>query len=133
MTTKKSGPGRPRRAKKKPPEGIDMARECARAVMSKNAQEPLILDISKFATVADYFIICHSETGRQVQAIAETAIEELYKKGAGLVGEEGIMEAKWVVLDWGDVVVHVFEKSYREFYDLERLWIHAEEVPLPEE
>ena len=42
-------------------------------------------------------------------------------------------EARWIVLDWGDVVAHVFEKSYREFYDLERLWIHAEEVPLPEE
>jgi len=133
LTANKHGIRRPRRAKKKPPEAIDMARECARAVLSKKAEDPLILDIRKFATVADYFVICHGTTGKQVRAIAEAVVEQLYKKGARLIGEEGMAESRWVVLDWGDVVVHVFEKSCREFYDLERLWIHADEVPLSEE
>ena len=68
-----------------------------------------------------------------MQAVAQNVIESLKKAGAKMVGEEGLIEGRWVVLDWGDVVVHVFDEPLRSFYDLERLWIHGEEVPVPEE
>lgn len=123
-----------KRAKKKRlPEGKALALFCAGAVMDKKAEEPVVLDIRGLSSVTDYFVICHGLSGRQVQAIAENVKERAHKAGVRLLGEEGFTEARWVLLDFGDVVVHVFQEEVRKFYNLERLWIHGSEVEIPEE
>jgi len=134
LSAKKRAPRRPRKPKKKtPPVGLARAMLCARAALDKSAQDLVVLDIGKMSSVADYFIVCHGSSDRQAQAIAQNVIAELHNEGARMLGEEGMTEGRWVLLDWGDVVVHVFEESHRYFYNLERLWIHAEEVEIPEE
>jgi len=122
-----------KRVKKKPPTGLDRAILCARAILEKKAQDLMVLDIHEMSSIADYFVMCHGSGDRQVQAIAQSVIDKLRTEGVRLIGEEGFTEGRWVLLDCGDVVVHVFEESCRRFYDLERLWIHAEEVEVPEE
>lgn len=131
MAEKKRTTKRAKTRKKKPPEGKELALLCVEAALDKKAEEPVILDIRKLTSVADYFVICHGTSTRQVQAIAENIIEKLAKAGVRLLGEEGMPECKWVLLDATDVVVHIFDEPVRRFYDLEKLWIHAKEVKLP--
>lgn len=128
MPAKKTRKKRMKRAKVKPPEGRKLAQLCALAALDKKAEEPVVLDMRKLSSVADYFVICHGTSYRQVQAIAEHVREQLLKSGVRILGEEGVTEGRWALLDAGDVVVHVFNEPVRRFYDLERLWIHAPEV-----
>ena len=134
MPQKKSAPKKAiKRKKKSPPAGLDRAVLCAHAVIGKKAEEPLILDVKKISDMADYFVICHGIGSRHVRAIAENVIEKLHKAKIKVIGKEGLTEAKWVLVDCGDVVVHVFDEPFRGFYNLERIWIHAEEVEIPDE
>jgi ribosome-associated protein len=122
-----------RRKKKAPPSSLERAVLCAHAAIEKKAEEPLILDMTKISDMAEFFVICHGIGTRHVQAIAENIIERLHKAKIKMIGEEGLMEAQWVLLDCGDVVVHIFDEPSRNFYNLERLWIHSEEVEIPKE
>ncbi len=94
----------------------------------KKAEEILVLDVKKQSSFAQYFIITHGNTDRHVNAIAENIISEMKKKGEPAWQVEGLREAKWVLLDFGPVVVHIFLKELREFYALERLWGDAKRV-----
>lgn len=101
---------------------------CADAIRVKKAFKLAILEIKGLSSIADYFVICSGKSDRQVQAIASAIEVTLKKEGIYPLGVEGFSEAKWVLLDYDDVVVHVFYEGVREFYDLEGLWSDAPNV-----
>ena len=96
-----------------------LARE---AGLDKKAEEPIILDLNKFNTVARYFVIVHGNSHPHVKAIAENIRAKIEVKGARLLHVEGLEEGLWVLLDFGGVMVHVFYRQLRDYYGLERLW-----------
>jgi ribosome-associated protein len=95
------------------------------AVLSKKVLDPVILDVSKLTSIADTFIICSGRSNRQVAAIADHVKQSLKKQGIKPLSIDGKKEGHWVLLDYGDVVIHVFYDSVRRFYDLEGLWVDA--------
>ena len=94
----------------------------------KKASDVLLLDIRELTTIADYFVICSGNNTRQIQAIAEAIDEELDNQGARLFAREGVADNGWVLLDFGDIIVHIFGPNEREYYRLERLWNDAKTV-----
>lgn len=92
------------------------------ALDEKMAEEITVIDISKVSTVADYFIIANGRNTNQVQAIVDNVTEKLGRAGYNYRQIEGYQEARWVLLDYQDVVIHVFSSDDRRFYDLERIW-----------
>ena len=103
---------------------------CARAALDHKAIDLAILEVKKLSSFADYFVISSGSSDRQVQAIASHIEEKLGKQGLHPLGIEGKREGRWVLLDYGDVVIHIFYHPIREFYDLERLWSDAPKVEL---
>jgi len=106
--------------------------ECSRSAVDKKAYDLVVLDTAKLTSIADYFIICTGRSDTQVQAIAEAVTEHLAALGVKPLSTEGLERGQWVLLDYGDVVVHVFQAPVRAFYDLERLWAKAPRAVLPE-
>ncbi len=98
---------------------------CAKAALEKKALDLIILDIKEISSFADYFIICSGNSNRQVQAIASAIEINLKKKGIYPLGIEGVSEGQWILLDYDDIIIHVFYQPMREFYELERLWADA--------
>ncbi len=115
--------------------GLD-AREsallCVRFALEKKAYDLCVLDVSGHTSLADYFVICSGRSDTQVQAIAQAIEENLIRFGLRPLGIEGFPHGHWVVMDYGDVIVHIFFEPVREYYDIERLWNHAPRLPLPE-
>lgn len=107
---------------------VEIAQLAATAAEEKKAQGLTILDIRGLSVFADYFVICHGNSQSQVQAIVTAIKDKVLEADILLRGIEGYQEARWVLIDLGDVVVHVFHKEEREFYDLERLWGDAQQV-----
>ncbi|MBA4370699.1 MAG: ribosome silencing factor [Coriobacteriaceae bacterium] len=105
----------------------------AEAAAEKKAGDIVVLGVAELLVVTDYFVIATGNTDRQVKAIADEVVERLKTAGLRPVGIEGEREARWILVDFIDVVVHVFRPEQREFYRLEKLWSDAERVPLPEE
>jgi ribosome-associated protein len=105
---------------------------CLEAAIEKKAQDPVLLELKEITSFTDYFLLCSGKSDRQVQAIAQAIEEALKKKGARPLGMEGVEEGKWALLDYGDVVVHIFLEPVRKFYDLEGLWIDAPRIELKE-
>ncbi len=105
----------------------------ASAILDKKATDVLILHIATLTSVADYLVIGSGESERQARAIADHVCDCLTAQGEAPLSIEGASSAKWVVMDFGDVVVHIFQKDIREHYALERLWGDAGQVSLPEE
>ena len=99
----------------------------------KKAIEPVVLDLHEIASFTDYFVIVSGANERQVQAISDEIYENLKKAGHAAARVEGYKTAEWILLDYGDFVVHVFEQKARKFYDLERLWRESKRVELPAE
>jgi ribosome-associated protein len=97
----------------------------------KKAEKILILDISQISLIADYFIICSGRSTVQVKAIAEEIIKVMGEQLTRAPRAEGLREGNWVLLDYGDIVVHIFQEAERQFYNLERLWGDAKVVDLP--
>jgi ribosome-associated protein len=87
-----------------------------------------MLDISKVSIIADYFVICTGTSDRQVRAIAREIDEKLGELGVNPIHVEGMNDAKWVLMDYGPVLVHIFDPATREFYRLEQLWAGAQPV-----
>jgi ribosome-associated protein len=102
-----------------------------RAADDKKALETVVLDLRELASFTDYFIITSGANTRQVQAIADGVVEELKKQGKRASRVEGYSTAEWILVDYGDFVLHVFEDKARKFYDLERLWREAIRVNVP--
>jgi ribosome-associated protein len=101
------------------------------AASDKKALDLVVLDLREIATFTDYFVIASGSNERQVQAISDEIFERLKKSGTPAARVEGYRTAEWILLDYGDFVVHVFDEKARRFYDLERLWREAQRVTLP--
>ncbi len=103
------------------------------AASDKKALAPVVLDLRGVASFTDYFLIASGTNPRQVQAIADEVVERLKQAGTRPERVEGHKTAEWVLLDYGDFLVHVFDDKARRFYDLERLWRDAARIELPPE
>ena len=101
------------------------------AAAEKKAIDPTVLDLREIASFTDFFFITSGTNERQVQAISDEVYETLKKAGSTAARVEGYKTAEWILLDYGDFVVHVFEQKARNFYDLERLWRESKRVELP--
>lgn len=101
---------------------MKLAREAADLALSKKAEDVVILDLHDLSTVTDFFVICSGSSDTHVKAIADAIEDGLEAKGVRKWHIEGYSHRKWVLLDYVDVVVHVFHHKTREFYLLERLW-----------
>jgi ribosome-associated protein len=118
------------------PDSVDVGAEeivlaAARAASEKKASDIIALDLRKVASFTDYFLLCSGASSRQVQAIADFVEEQVRLAGKRPLHTEGYSRAEWILLDYGDFVVHIFNVTARRFYDLERLWRDAERVKLP--
>ena len=102
-----------------------------RAAGDKKALDLVVLDLRPVATFTDYFLIASGANVRQVQAIADEITERLKREGTRAERIEGYKTAEWVLVDYGDFIVHVFEEKARRFYDLERLWREGKRLTLP--
>jgi ribosome-associated protein len=103
------------------------------AAAEKKALNSVLLDLREIASFTDYFLITSGSNERQVQAISDEIVDKLKKSGSPVIRVEGYKTAEWILLDYGDFVVHVFAEKARAFYDLERLWREARQVELPAE
>ena len=99
-----------------------MAKIAVKALEDKKGEDIRIIDIRDVSILADYFIIANGTSNSQVQALVDNVEEELAKEGFILKQREGYGLGTWVLLDYGDIIVHVFDKENRLFYDLERIW-----------
>ena len=106
---------------------------CVNAALEKKATDIVLLKVEGIVSYADYFLICAGRSDRQVQAIVQSIEAELKKRGHRALGVEGLSQGRWVLIDYGDVIVHVFQESIRRFYDLEGLWIEAPRVDIENE
>lgn len=104
--------------------------EVVKAVEDKKAHNIVVLNLKGISLVADYFVICHGNSDTQVQAIAQEVRKVAGERGIALRGLEGFDAARWVLIDLGDVIVHVFHRDEREYYNIERLWSDAKVVEL---
>ncbi len=94
----------------------------------KQASDIVLLDIRGLTTIADYFVICTAGTDRQIKAITDALFETLDKEGVSPLHSEGVGGSGWVLIDYGDVIVHLFMPSERAYYSLEKLWGSATPV-----
>jgi len=100
----------------------EMAKVAFRALEEKKGEDIKIIDISRVSVMADYFIIANGTNESQIRALVDGVEEELYKAGYPVKQREGYGLGNWVLLDFADIIVHIFDKENRLFYDLERIW-----------
>jgi ribosome silencing factor RsfS/YbeB/iojap len=113
---------------------VELTERAALSALGRKAEELVILDVRDLVSYAQFFIICHGNSTRQVAAIAEAIRADVRDDLGELpLGLEGLQAGRWVLVDYGDVVVHIFDEHQRTFYDLEGLWVDAPHLPLPEE
>lgn len=108
----------------------EMARIAYHALEEKKGEEIRVINISEVSVLADYFLIANGTSENQVRAMVDNVEEEMAKAGITLKQREGYDTGKWVLLDFGDIIVHVFDKENRLFYDLERIWRDGKTVEL---
>ena len=102
------------------------------AAADKKASKIVVIDVGPFLAITGHFLICSAQSDRQIKTIAEEVERKLKEEGRPPVRTEGSAETGWILVDYGDFVVHVFTDEMREYYDLERLWKDAERPELPE-
>lgn len=113
--------------------GLELATTCVRIAEDAKAEDIIVLDVEGIASFADYFIIMNGRSTRHVQGIAETIENELRSKRIKPTHAEGLQEGMWVLLDFDDVVIHVFYYDQRKFYNLEGLWHDAKKIEISQE
>jgi len=101
------------------------------AAAEKKALDLVVLDLRAVASFTDFFVITSGTNRRQVQAISDGVVEQLKKNGTRAARVEGYQTAEWILVDYGDFILHVFDEKARRFYDLERLWREAVRVDVP--
>jgi ribosome-associated protein len=106
-------------------ESVEKARRAVELVSDKQATDITMLDIRRVSGFADYFVLCTAGSERQMRAVYEAVDESLGDEGARLLRKEGTPDSGWVLLDFGDVIVHVFSPSQRDYYRLDALWKEA--------
>ena len=112
------------------PTSDEIARRALDAALDKKVIEPVLLDVRSQSSYTDYLLLLSGTSDRHVQALADAVVEELAKHRVRPIGVEGERQGQWTLIDFGDVVVHVFHHPVREVYDLEGLWCDAERVVL---
>lgn len=106
----------------------EMAKLAIKAIEDKKAEDITIIDISEISTIADYFIICSGNNHSQIQAICDSVDEMLGRNGINAKQVEGYESATWVLMDYRDIIIHVFDKQNRLYYDLERIWRDGKKI-----
>jgi ribosome-associated protein len=114
----------------KPHNARELALLCTAAALDKKGEDPVLLEVSQLTGYADYFLLVSGRSTRQASSVGENIARVLKKAGRPALGIEGIKEGRWILLDFGEVVVHVFHEPVREFYDLDSLWGDAPRVEL---
>jgi ribosome-associated protein len=122
-----------RLAKKKETESRSRALLCINASLEKKAKDLVILNVKEISAFADYFLICSGTSDRQLRAIASAIQENLKIAGITPLGIEGEAAGQWILMDYDDVIIHIFIETVRTFYDLERLWSEAPRMTVPDE
>jgi ribosome-associated protein len=111
-------------------QALDKAKLCFKIIGERKAINPILFEVGKLVSITDYFLIASGNSSRQVQAIARHLQRKMREQGFRPDGTEGEQEGHWVLIDYGDVVIHLFYQPIREFYDLEGLWIEAPRMDL---
>lgn len=106
----------------------EMARLAIKALEDKKAEDIRVIDISEVSVVADYFIIADGSNRSQIQALADNVEEMLGRAGHPLKQVEGYTTANWILMDFGDIIIHIFDKENRLFYNLERIWRDGKDI-----
>ncbi|MDD3367558.1 MAG: ribosome silencing factor [Lachnospiraceae bacterium] len=106
----------------------EMATLAIEAMEDKKAEDIKIIDISEVSVIADYFLIANGTNRSQIQALSDAVEEKLGRAGYHLKQKEGYDTANWVLMDFGDVIVHIFDQENRLFYDLERIWRDGKKI-----
>jgi ribosome-associated protein len=106
-------------------EGLELAHKVVEVASDKQASDILLLDTRGVCSFADYFVICSGETERQLKTIYDEVEQSLKKEGATPLHSEGTLDSGWLLIDYGDVIVHIFRPSERRHYQLEDLWSNA--------
>lgn len=112
-------------AKKAKSENQKRLLDCINAAIQRKAKDLVIMNVKTLSSFADYFIICSGTSDRQVKAIASWIEESLKKVGMIPLGQEGVQYGQWILMDYGDIIIHIFYDPVRAFYDIERLWSDA--------
>ena len=102
------------------------------ALEDRKAEDVTVIDISEISPIADYFIIANGTNQNQLQAMRDAADEALYKAGVKVQQSEGNQSSTWILMDYGDIIIHIFSKEDRLFYDLERTWRDGKVVDVSE-
>lgn len=106
----------------------ELAHRIVDVASDKKASDIVLLRTAEITSMADYFVIASGRSDRQVQALSKAIVDELRDEGIKPIGVEGLSSARWVLLDYGSVIVHLFAPEEREYYGLERLWSSATQV-----
>lgn len=114
-------------------DSLKFAKKIANIVLSKKGTDIKILDLRKLSGISDYFLICSADSDRQVKAIADEVDKMLSEEGIKCIHREGFESLNWVILDYFDVIVHVFKNEIRQFYGLEKLWGDAPVIIIDDE
>jgi ribosome-associated protein len=109
---------------------LSLAHYVGAAADEKKAFDIKILNVSELSSIADYFVICSCNSVTQVKAVADEVQGKMKEKGHEINHREGYRTARWILLDFGNIVVHVFHKEEREFYNIERFWSEAEAISI---
>ncbi|RMF94434.1 MAG: ribosome silencing factor [Candidatus Schekmanbacteria bacterium] len=105
--------------------------KAAEFALEKKALDPVLYDVRKITSIADYFFICHGSSDKNVKSIAENIVEEFKKRGIYAISVDGFLLCQWIVIDYGDVVIHIFQKETRDYYNLEGIWGDAKTLKIP--
>jgi ribosome-associated protein len=129
LSPSKPAPADSRKARQSA-ESMAIAKVAIEAALDKKALLPVLIDVSSMASYTDFIAIVSGRSDRHVDAIADGVLQAMKARGRTLLGQEGSGSGRWTLLDFGDVVIHVFYHPVREFYDLESLWVDAPRLPL---
>ncbi|MCX7817343.1 MAG: ribosome silencing factor [Syntrophales bacterium] len=119
---------------KKVEEGLqERVLRCVNSALKRKARRLTVLDVQGYSSFADFIIICSGSSDRQVKAIASWIREDLERYGMTPLGVEGEQHGRWILMDYEDIIIHIFLDPVREFYDIERLWIDVPKVTLDDD
>jgi ribosome-associated protein len=109
-------------------ESLEKALLCLEIVKERKAIEPILFDIGELSSISDFFLIASGASSRQTQAVCRHLSRRMREKGYRPFGIEGEKEGHWILMDYGDIIIHIFYEPIRSFYDLEGLWVEAPKV-----
>ena len=107
---------------------LDKALLCVNIILERKVVDPVLFEVATLTSITDYFLIASGKSSRQVQAIAQHLKRRMKEEGFTIYGREGEKDGHWILLDYNDVVIHLFYQPIREFYDLEGLWVEAPRI-----